>query len=66
MAGPIPTDEAMPGWASAIAAAFWSTQDLRAERNAARAALVAKDQRLEEYWWMQPTSMPMDTSFVTI
>lgn len=48
LAGPIPTDEVMPGWASAIAAAFWDIEDLRAERNAARGALVAKDQRLEE------------------
>lgn len=47
-AGPIPTDELMPPWVSAIAEAFWGGQDLRAERDAARAAVRAKDQRLEE------------------
>lgn len=46
-AGPIPTEELMPPWVSAIAEAFWGGQDLRAERDAARAAVRAQEERLE-------------------
>jgi hypothetical protein len=44
---PIPTDDEMPAWASAVAGAFWSTQQARAERDAARAALRQHGERLE-------------------
>lgn len=45
--GPIPTDEVMPPWVSAMAEAFWGGQELRAERDAARSALRAQEDRLE-------------------
>ncbi|KMV13873.1 hypothetical protein ACT17_32970 [Mycolicibacterium conceptionense] len=45
--GPIPTDELMPEWVSALASSHWDAQDARAERDAARSALQAHEDRLE-------------------
>ncbi len=45
---PIPTDDAMPAWVSAVAGAFWGAQQARAERDATRAAVRAHEQRLED------------------
>lgn len=44
---PIPTSDVMPAWASAVAGAFWGGQQARAERDVARAALRAHEERLE-------------------
>jgi hypothetical protein len=44
---PVPTDDEMPAWASAVAGAFWSAQQPRTERDTARAALRAHEERLE-------------------
>lgn len=44
---PIPTDDVMPAWVSAVAGAFWSAQQACAERDAARAAVRAGEERLE-------------------
>lgn len=44
---PIPTDDVMPAWASAVAGLFWSAQQARAERDTARAAVRAAEERLE-------------------
>lgn len=45
--GPIPTDEPMPEWVPALASSHWEAQNARAERDAARSALQAHEQRLE-------------------
>lgn len=44
---PVPTEDEMPAWAAAVAGAFWSAQQARAERDAARTALTVHEARLE-------------------
>lgn len=43
---PVPTEDAVPGWVSALAGAYWSAQQARVERDTARWALTAHEARL--------------------
>jgi hypothetical protein len=42
---PVPTDNQMPAWAPALAGAFWTARQARAERDEARQALTAERAR---------------------
>lgn len=44
---PVPTADAMPAWAPALAGEFWAARRARAEAEASRAALTAHQARLE-------------------